>query len=160
MDETGAYYTEQSKSERKTPIQYINAYMWNLERCLVVLFFFFSPRFSLALSIGSSFSAFLFYLTLYSRWKLFIVVLSGCFHVIACLCRLRNLHARLFLFDLWCKAGFDVDVHHILPQGVQATVTLIGSVVCVTGSKVSAECEWDSLAVAFPRVGSVLKLME
>ena len=25
MDETGAYYTEQSKSERKTPIQYINA---------------------------------------------------------------------------------------------------------------------------------------
>ena len=32
MDETGAYYTEQSKSERKTPIQYINAYIWNLER--------------------------------------------------------------------------------------------------------------------------------
>ena len=27
-----AYYTEQSKSERKTPIQYINAYIWNLER--------------------------------------------------------------------------------------------------------------------------------
>ena len=27
MDETGAYYTEWSKSERKTPIQYINAYM-------------------------------------------------------------------------------------------------------------------------------------
>ena len=25
MDETGAYYTEWSKSERKTPIQYINA---------------------------------------------------------------------------------------------------------------------------------------
>ena len=23
----------QSKSERKTPIQYINAYIWNLERC-------------------------------------------------------------------------------------------------------------------------------
>ena len=32
MDETGAYYTERSKSERKTPIQYINAYIWNLER--------------------------------------------------------------------------------------------------------------------------------
>ena len=31
MDETGAYYTEWSKSERKTPIQYINAYIWNLE---------------------------------------------------------------------------------------------------------------------------------
>ena len=32
MNEPGAYYTEQSKSERKTPIQYINAYIWNLER--------------------------------------------------------------------------------------------------------------------------------
>ena len=32
MDETEAYYTEQSKSERKTPIQYINAYIWNLGR--------------------------------------------------------------------------------------------------------------------------------
>ena len=27
MDETGAYYTEWSKSERKTPIQYIKTYM-------------------------------------------------------------------------------------------------------------------------------------
>ena len=27
VDETGAYYTEWSKSERKTPIQYINIYM-------------------------------------------------------------------------------------------------------------------------------------
>ena len=27
MDETGVYYTEQSKSERKTPIQDINVYM-------------------------------------------------------------------------------------------------------------------------------------
>ena len=32
VDKTGAYYTEWSKSERKTPIQYINAYIWNLER--------------------------------------------------------------------------------------------------------------------------------
>ena len=32
VDEIGAYYTEWSKSERKTPIQYINAYIWNLER--------------------------------------------------------------------------------------------------------------------------------
>ena len=30
--ETGAYYTELSKPERKTPIQYTNAYIWNLER--------------------------------------------------------------------------------------------------------------------------------
>ena len=32
MDETGAYYTEASKPERKTPIQYINTFIWNLER--------------------------------------------------------------------------------------------------------------------------------
>ena len=32
VDETGAYYTEWSKSERETPIQYINAYICNLER--------------------------------------------------------------------------------------------------------------------------------
>ena len=36
MDETEAYYTEWSKSERKTPIQCINTYIyiWNLERWL------------------------------------------------------------------------------------------------------------------------------
>ena len=32
MDETGADYTEWSKPERKTPIQYTNTYIWNLER--------------------------------------------------------------------------------------------------------------------------------
>ena len=31
MDETGAYYTEWSKPERKTQIQYTNAYIWNLK---------------------------------------------------------------------------------------------------------------------------------
>ena len=31
VDETGAYYTKWSKSERKIPLQYINAYIWNLE---------------------------------------------------------------------------------------------------------------------------------
>ena len=36
MDETGAYYTEWSKPERKTPIQYTNAYIWNLERWLMI----------------------------------------------------------------------------------------------------------------------------
>ena len=30
--ETEAYYTEWNKSERETPIQYINTYIWNLER--------------------------------------------------------------------------------------------------------------------------------
>ena len=33
MDETGADYTEWSKPERKTLIQYTNTYIWNLERC-------------------------------------------------------------------------------------------------------------------------------
>ena len=32
VDETGAYYTEWSKSERETPIQYSSAYIQNLER--------------------------------------------------------------------------------------------------------------------------------
>ena len=32
VDETGAYYTEWSKSERKKPMHYINTYIWNLER--------------------------------------------------------------------------------------------------------------------------------
>ena len=32
VDETRAYYTEWSKSERKTPMQYINTYICNLER--------------------------------------------------------------------------------------------------------------------------------
>ena len=36
MDETGTYYTEWSKPERKTPIQYTNAYIWNLERYFVI----------------------------------------------------------------------------------------------------------------------------
>ena len=31
VDETGAYYTEWSKLERKTPIQYTNRYIWHLE---------------------------------------------------------------------------------------------------------------------------------
>ena len=34
VDETGAYhYPEWSKPERETPLQYINTYIWNLERC-------------------------------------------------------------------------------------------------------------------------------
>ena len=32
VDETGAYYTEWSNSERKLPIQYMSTYIWNLER--------------------------------------------------------------------------------------------------------------------------------
>ena len=31
VDEPGACYTEWNKSEIETPIQYINAYIWNLE---------------------------------------------------------------------------------------------------------------------------------
>ena len=36
VEETGAYYRESSKSERKTPIQNINAYIWTLERWLTM----------------------------------------------------------------------------------------------------------------------------
>ena len=32
VGETGAYYTEWGKPERKTPIQHTNSYIWNLER--------------------------------------------------------------------------------------------------------------------------------
>ena len=32
VDETGAFYTVWSKPGRETPIQFINAYIWNLER--------------------------------------------------------------------------------------------------------------------------------
>ena len=32
VDETGSCYTEWSNSEGETPIRYINAYIWNLER--------------------------------------------------------------------------------------------------------------------------------
>ena len=38
VDEIGAYYTEWSKSERKTPIQYINTYIWNLEIVTMTLY--------------------------------------------------------------------------------------------------------------------------
>ena len=31
MDENGADYTEWSKPERKTPVQYANTYIWNLD---------------------------------------------------------------------------------------------------------------------------------
>ena len=30
MDETGAYYTDWSKSERKTPMQYTNTYIYGI----------------------------------------------------------------------------------------------------------------------------------
>ena len=31
VDKSGAHYTEWSKSERETPIEYINAYIWSLD---------------------------------------------------------------------------------------------------------------------------------
>jgi hypothetical protein len=36
VDKIEAYYTVQSKSERKTPIQYVNAYIWNLEKMVTM----------------------------------------------------------------------------------------------------------------------------
>ena len=44
MDETGAYYTEQSKPERKTPIQYINAYIWNFRKTVMMTLYASSKR--------------------------------------------------------------------------------------------------------------------
>ena len=32
VDETGAYYIKWSKPEWETPIKYISAYIWNLEK--------------------------------------------------------------------------------------------------------------------------------
>ena len=37
MDETGAYYTEWSKPERKTPIQYTNTYICTDEKTQKVI---------------------------------------------------------------------------------------------------------------------------
>ena len=36
VDEPRAYYTEQSKSEREKQMQYINAYIWNLEKMILI----------------------------------------------------------------------------------------------------------------------------
>ena len=36
MDETGAYYTEWSKPERKTPIQYTNAYIMEFRKMVTI----------------------------------------------------------------------------------------------------------------------------
>ena len=38
VDETWAYYTEWSKSERKTPILYINAYIREFEKVMALYF--------------------------------------------------------------------------------------------------------------------------
>ena len=38
VDETGAYYTERSKSERKILIQYINAYMQFRKMVMMTLY--------------------------------------------------------------------------------------------------------------------------
>ena len=32
VDDTGAYYTERSQSERKTPIQYTNTYIYGIQK--------------------------------------------------------------------------------------------------------------------------------
>lgn len=52
--------------------------------------------------------------------QLYILVLKKCFHIVAFICRLlvpRVIHVR---------AGFDMDASHIFPQGVLATITLMG----------------------------------
>ena len=42
---------------------------------------------------------------------------------------------------LGAGAGFDMDASHVFPQSVLATITLIGGVVGVGGSKACAGCE-------------------
>ena len=44
MDETGAYYKERSKSERKTPILCNNVYIWNLEKMVMITLYADSKR--------------------------------------------------------------------------------------------------------------------
>ena len=39
VDETGACYTEWSKSERQRQILYINAYLWNLEKTVLMILY-------------------------------------------------------------------------------------------------------------------------
>ena len=36
MDKTGDYYTEWSKSERKTPIEYINTYIYEFRKMVMM----------------------------------------------------------------------------------------------------------------------------
>ena len=49
------------------------------------------------------------------------------------------------------RADFDVDTSHIFPQGVLATVTLIGSMVGAGGCKTCAVCEAElSLPCSYP----------
>ena len=87
-----------------------------------------------------------------------MVVLSGCFHVGAFLCRLCVSN----VFD--ARGGFDVDASHVFPQGVLATIIWIGGVVCVRGSHCAegdAGFPLCSVAVAaLSGAGSVLKLLE
>lgn len=49
---------------------------------------------------------------------------------------MRTSLSRLCVSNIFgVRAGFDLDTRHIFPQGVLATVTLIGGVVAVRGSK-------------------------
>ena len=65
--------------------------------------------------------------------QLSIVVLKGCFYVGVSLCR-RHVPS---VFGV--KAEFYVDDSHIFPEGVLATVTLIGGVTAVGGTRACAE---------------------
>ena len=103
---------------------------------LIISVSLFFQVFSLALSIGSSSSAFIFYLTFFVSMNFgetFIycelekVFLCGGVVSVFRLCVPRN--------------GFDVDTSHAFPQDVLASITLIESVPSVGGAKAWAGCE-------------------
>ena len=87
------------------------------------------------------------------------MVLKGCFHVRTSLSRLRVSN----IFGV--RAGFDLDATHIFPQGVLVTITLIGGVVAVRGSKGCTRCEaglpfWSVAVTALSGMWSVPQLLE
>ena len=74
------------------------------------------------------------------------MVLKGCFYVGVSPCRL----CLSSVFGV--RAGSDVDASHVFPQCLLATITLVGSVVGIGGSKAYAACEVElslcSIAIA------------
>lgn len=67
--------------------------------------------------------------------RLFIVVLMVCPYVGASVCRLCVLRA------FGGRTGFDVNIIHVFPQGVLASITLVEGVAGDGGAKARAKCE-------------------
>lgn len=67
----------------------------------------------------------------FRRNQLFLF-LKGVFYVEAFLC--KSILCRMFAF-FSTKADFDMDTRHIFPQDVLVTITFIGDVIGIVGSK-------------------------